>query len=209
MGRAVSLSTHGIEANGGLNVAANVNALRACCDTSLNHAIGIADQVPVVTACVTSSLATVGRSVHLIKGTPPRVLFLITWWWTTGVFLIFCFAVGLRDVIIAGVSVMQSRVMIGVSSITHCCSAFTLCSTLCYVPWSGIGGVGGKCCQCAFWRSMRRQRPLVVALAIVPLAANSSVSARRCWWGVNLGNWQCCGNNLVGPKIQHALVSGM
>ncbi len=174
MGRAVSLSTHGIEANGGLNVVANVNALRACCDTSLNHAIGIADRVPVVTACVTSSLGTVGRSVHLIKGTPPRVLFLITWWWTTGVVLIFCFAVGLRDVIIAGVSVMQSRVMIGVSSITHCCSAFTLCSTLCYVPWSGIGGGGVKCCQCAFgeaWgdNGLWLLRPLLCPWRLTPL----------------------------------------
>ncbi len=134
MGGSVSLSTRGIEADGGLNIAANVNTLRACCDTSRNRAIGIADRVRVVTACVTSSSATVGRSVHLIKGMPPGVLFLVTRRWTTGVVFIFCFAVGLQDVIIAGVLVMQSRVMIGVSSITRCCSAFTLCSTLCSVP---------------------------------------------------------------------------
>jgi hypothetical protein len=78
MGRAVSLSTRGIQANGGLNVAANVNGLRACCDTSLNCAIGIGDRVHVVTACVTLSSATVGRSVRLIKGTPPGVLFIVT-----------------------------------------------------------------------------------------------------------------------------------
>ncbi len=134
MGGAVSLSTRGIKADRGINVAASVNALRACCDTSLDCAIGIADQVRVATACVTSSAATVGRSVCLIKGTPPGVLFLVTQQWTTGVVVIFRFAVGLRDLIIAGVLVMQSRVMIGVSSITRCCSAFTPCSTLCSVP---------------------------------------------------------------------------
>jgi hypothetical protein len=88
MGGAVSLSTHGIEANGGLNVAANVNALRACCDISLDHAIGIADQVRVATACVTLLSATVGRSVRLIKGMPPGVLFLITRQWTTVVVIL-------------------------------------------------------------------------------------------------------------------------
>ncbi len=63
MGGAVSLSTRGIEANRELNVVANVNALRACCNTSLDCAFRIADRVRVATACVTLLSATVGISV--------------------------------------------------------------------------------------------------------------------------------------------------
>jgi hypothetical protein len=49
-----------------------------------------------------------------------------------------------------------------------------------------------------------KRQPLVVVPAMLSLAANSSVSLRRCWWGVNVGNWQCWGNNSVEPEMQYA-----
>jgi hypothetical protein len=32
--------------------------------------------------------------------------------------------------------------------------------------------------------------------------SRSLVNAQKCWCGVNEGNWQCCGNSSVEPKIR-------
>jgi hypothetical protein len=155
-------------------------ALRACCKTSRDRAMGIADRVCVAMAGVTLSSSMVGRHVRFINGTPPGVLFLVTRKCVTGVILIFCFAMGLLDAMMAGTLVMHRRVMIGVSSITLCCSALTLCSTLCSVVGAGIRGGGVKMLPMCVCRSVSNLRPLFVVPAMVPLAANLSVSSRRC-----------------------------
>ena len=58
-------------------------------------------------------------------------------------------------------------------------------------------------------RSRSNQWPFVVSLACAVCSVSLLVNARKCWCGVNEGNWQCCGDSPVEPKIQKACVSGM
>ena len=51
-------------------------------------------------------------------------------------------------------------------------------------------------------RSLSKQRPFVVLLACAVFSVSSLVKAQKCWCGVNEGNWQCCGNSSVEPKIR-------
>jgi hypothetical protein len=113
----------------------------------------------------------------LINGTIPGVLFRVTLLCIRGAFLRVRFAVGLRDCIIGGASVIPGMVSMGVVSITLCSSFLTLCST-CGVAVDWGGGV-----RMAFildWRSLISHLPLVVTPATAVASANSSVSARKC-----------------------------
>ncbi len=77
----------------------------------------------------------VSMACLVISGSPPGVLFLVTRQCIRGLSFSLRFAVGLRDCIIAGASVMRGMVSIGVLSNTLCWfSLTTLCSfalTLC------------------------------------------------------------------------------
>jgi hypothetical protein len=123
------------------------------------------------------SSSTVGRCILEINGTLPGVLILIICQCTIGVVLIFRFAIGLRDTMMPGASVMRWMVMMGESLITFCCSALTLCSTLCSIAGAGRGGGGVKILLMCDCKILSKQCHLVVVPAIVPSAANSSVSS--------------------------------
>ncbi len=59
------------------------------------------------------------------------------------------------------------------------------------------------------WRSISNYQPLLFVPAMVPFAANSLVSLRRCWCGVNVGSWQCWGKSSVELETGYACVLGM
>lgn len=155
-----------------------------------------------------SSSIVDGRATRLIKGTPPGVLPRVCLRCVNGVVLMWRFAVGFLDSMMAGASVMRGIVRIGVSSITLCSSAYTLCSSDIVGIAGGIMGGGVRTSLMCDWSRVSRRRPFVVLPALLPSAANSSVSARKCWCGVNTGNWQCCGKSSVEPEMRYALVSG-
>ncbi len=127
------------------NTAVRAKKLSACRDTNRDLAVGmrerVRDEMPFPGAVgvrffVVSSMIGVG-AVRSINGTPPGVLFRVCRLCTNVVDLMLRFAVlGLRDCMIAGASVMRVIVRIGVLSITLCCSALTLCSSI-------VGKVGG------------------------------------------------------------------
>jgi len=146
---------------------------------------------------------------RVIIGNPPGVLCLVTRRCTLGLSLSLRFAVGLRDCIIAGASVVRGMVSIGVLSNTCCCcSLATLCSsslTLCS-SWTKVGCYA---CSIFLWRAFTSHLPAVVAFASSTASVNSSVSARKCRCFVKHGIWQCWGNNLVDPDILYALILGM
>ncbi len=167
-----------------------VSTLIACCVTirclaplriALQVVGGIADCVAICGDCRSAGsvfmLAIFGIGwARLINGTILGVLFRVTLPWIRGAFLRVPFAVGLRDCIIGGASVIPGMVSMGVVSITICSSFLTLCSA------RGVavdqGGV-----RTAFildWRSLTSRLPLVVAPAMAVASANSSVSARKC-----------------------------
>ncbi len=105
--------------------------------------MGMADLVRVAMAGIASlSLTAVCFLARWIKGRPPGVLSVVTCQWTKGAVLTACFAIGLRDSMMAGALVMHGRVIIGVSLITLYCSVLTLCSTICSVAVAGRGGGG-------------------------------------------------------------------
>ncbi len=194
----------GVYAGDGLQVSRIMITLSACCVTNHDHAIGMADQVCMAIAGVTLLFwMAVCRGVHAINGTPPGVLFLVTCWWTCGVVLTAHLAIGLWDAMMAGASMMCCRVMIGVSSITLCCSALTFCSTLCSVAAAGRGGGGVSIFPICNWSNVSKCRLLVVVPTIVPLAANSSVSL----WSVDGVSTLATGN--AGGTTQSTLKCGM
>ncbi len=170
----------------------------------------MAKQVLVATGGVTSSTSSIvlGGCACTITGTAPGVLFCVTLRWTTFVVFTFRLAVGSREVMIAGASVMRCMVLMGVPFITLCCEPFTLVSSRCSVGIGGNGGGGVIMFVMCVWRSLRRCFPLVVLPAMLPSAANLSVSSHRCWCGVSVGNWQCCGNNSVEPDTRYPHVAG-
>ena len=124
-----------------------VNTFIACCDTILCRALlgigwnvvggGVVAVADEVIACrIRSDLQCpcaalwVSLTRRVINGNPPGVLFHITRWCNRGVSFSILFAVGLRDCIIAGASVMRGIVSIGVLSNTLCWfSLSTLCSS--------------------------------------------------------------------------------
>jgi hypothetical protein len=75
---------------------------------------------------------------------------------------------------------MPCMVMIGVSSITLCWSALTICSTLCSCNVAGIGGGGVRMSLMCDCRSISKCQPLVVVAAMLSSAANFLVRARKC-----------------------------
>jgi hypothetical protein len=145
----------------------------------------------------------------VISGNPPGVLFLVTRRCSRGLSFSLRFAVGLRDCIIAGASVMRGMVRIGVLSNTLCWfSLATLCSfslTLCS-SWTMCGFNVSSIFLCSAFTS---RLPAGMAFASSTASINASVSARKCCCFVKHGIWQCCGNNSVDPDILYALVSGM
>ena len=72
----------------------------------------------------------VGNLQRAINGTPPGVLFPVTYLCINGIALMLHLAAGLRDVMIPGTSVMQGMVMMRELSIILCCSALILCSNV-------------------------------------------------------------------------------
>ena len=90
------------------------------------------------------------------------------------------------------------------SSLTLCSSSFDLCS-VCGVAVEAGGVRMDLIFVCSFWMSAL---PLGVVPALVVTSAYSLVSACKCWCGVRLGTWQCCGKSSVDPEILYALVLG-
>ena len=112
---------------------------------------------------------------------------------------------------IGGASVMRGMVMMGVALITLCSFSLTLCSssfTLCCVRGVAVKA-GGVRMDLIFVCSFLMSSILLgVVPALVVMLANSLVSALKCWCGVRLGTWQCCGKSSVNPEILYALVLG-
>ena len=112
---------------------------------------------------------------------------------------------------IGGASVIQGMVIMGESSSTLCSSSLTHCSsslTLCCACGVAVEAGGVSMYLIFVCRTFMGDLPLAVVPALVVTSANSSVSARKCWCGVRLGTWQCCGKSSVDPEILHALVLG-
>jgi hypothetical protein len=170
----------------------------------------MAERVFVATGGVTSSTSSIvlGGCARTITGTAPGVLFCVTLQWTTIVVFTLHLAVGSWEVMIAGASVMRCMVLMGVRFITLCCKPFTLVSSHCSVGIGGNGGGGVIMFVICVWRSLRRHFSLVVLPAMLPSDAYSLVSLCRCWCGVSVGNWQCCGNNSVEPDTRYPRVAG-
>ncbi len=145
---------------------------------------------------------------RLIARTAPGVLFRITCQCRQGVSFSARFAIGFCDCIICGAFVMRGMVRMGVLSTTLCCCILTLCS--CSVTSCSVSIAGGSTiCLILFWRILMRRHPLGVLFAMAVSSASSSMRAQKCWSGVKLGNWQCCGKSSVDPDMQYSLVSGM
>ncbi len=184
------------------NVSVIVNTFSACCNTNLVRAIGMRNRVRVATASVVWASSVAVNLVRHINGTPPGVLLCVCRLCTEGVSLMFCFAVGFRDAIMPGASVMRGMVMLGELSITLCCSNLTLCSSTGSTGTGRKRGGGVRMSPMCVCRSVSSQRPFVVVPALVPSTANSSVNSHRCWCGVKFGSWQCWGNNSVEPDTR-------
>ncbi len=182
------------------NVSVIINTFSACCNTNLVRAIGMRDHIRVATAGVAWASAVAANLVGCINGTPPGVLLRVCRLCTKGVSLMFRFAVGFRDAIMPGASVMRGMVMMGEMLITLCCSKLTLCSSTGFTGTGGKRGGGVRMSPMCVCRSVSSRCPFVVVPALVPSTANSSVNSRRCWCGVKFGSWQCWGNNLVEPN---------
>ena len=94
---------------------------------------------------------------------------------------------------------MRGMVRMGVLSITLCCCILTLCS--CSVTSCSVSIAGGSTiCLILFWRILMRRCTLGILFAVAVSSASSSVRAQKCWWGVKLGNWQCCRKSSVDPE---------
>ena len=110
---------------------------------------------------------------------------------------------------IGGASGIQDMVMIGVLSATLCSSSLMLCSsslTLCSVRGVVVEAGGVRMHFILVFRTLMSAHPLVVIPSLVVTSANSLVSACKCWCGVRLRTWQCCGKSSVDPEILYALV---
>ncbi len=83
------------------------------------------DRVRVATAGVAWASSVAANLVRCINGTPPGVLLCVCHLCTKGVSLMFRFAVGFRDAIMPGASIMHGMVMMGELLITLCCSNLT------------------------------------------------------------------------------------
>ena len=171
----------------------------ACCVTILCRAtLGIGWTVAVggvtaasvvdatIAGCIRSNLRSpcaslvVSLAHRVIIGNPPGVLCLVTCRCIRGFSFSLRFAIGLRDCIIAGASVMRGMVSIGVLSNTLCwISLATLCSsslTLC----SSRTKFGFNACSIFLCSAFTSRLPAVVVLASSTASVNSSVSARKC-----------------------------
>ncbi len=145
---------------------------------------------------------------HAIAGTAPGVLFRFTLQCRQGVSFSARFVGGFRDCIIGGAFVMRGMGRMGVLTITLCCCILTLCS--CSVASCSVIRAGGSTiCLILFWSIFMRRHPVGVLSAVAVSLASSSVRAQKCWSGVKVGNWQCCGKSSVDPDMQYALISGM
>ena len=101
-----------------LNVSVILTIFSACSDVKWERASGMQERVLVAMAGVTSSSSVmVGNLQRAINGMSPGMLFRVTLLCTNGVALMLSFAVGLRDVMIPGASVMRGMVMMEESSI--------------------------------------------------------------------------------------------
>ncbi len=146
------ISEFGINASFVATCSCILRTFMACCDTirclaplgiGLNvTGGGVAEIVDKAIACwirgdlqCPCTLLWLSLTRLVINRNPPGVLFHVTRRCIRGLLLSIRFAIGLRDCIIAGASVMHRMVSIGVLSITHCWfSLSTLCScslTLC------------------------------------------------------------------------------
>ena len=145
----------------------------------------------------------------IILGTAPGVLFCVTCWCKRELSLRVHFAVGFRACKIGGAFVMHGTsgtVMMGVFSITLCCC---ICISLSLMLCSSKAIVGFKIFLIFAWRSLMSLRHFCMVLAIAVDLAKFSVSARKCWCGIRVGSWQCCGNSSVKSEIRYAHVLGM
>ncbi len=91
---------------------------------------------------------------------------------------------------IGGALVMQGMVIMGVSCTTLCSSSLTLCSsslTLCSVCGVDVEAGGVRMHLILVCRTLMSALPLDVVPETVVTLTNSSVSARKCWFGVRLG----------------------
>lgn len=119
--------------------------------------------------------------------TIPGVLWRVCLRWTRGVVFSVRFAVGLREFIIPGASVIRGREMIGESS-TSCCSrsrrifSVTLCSSDATLCSSGVGG-GASRPMMRSRNKLRMRLPFGVRLCLPVSSDSSSTSARKCWCG--------------------------
>jgi hypothetical protein len=143
-----------------------------------------------------------------IAGTMPGVLFRVTLRCRRGMSFSAHFVVGFCDCIIGGAFLMRGMVRMGVLSITLCCCILTLCS--CSIASCSVIRAGGSTiCLILFWSIFMRRCPIGILFAVAVSSASSSVRVQKCWSGVKLGNWQCCGKSSVDLDMQYALVSGM
>ena len=145
-------------------------------------------------------------SILVVNGTVPGVLLRVCRQCVRGVFLRRRFAVGFRDCMMGGASVILVIVVIGVLLITLCCcscsASFTLCS-------SSFVAAGFNIWVIFDWRFLIHAHPCGVVAAILVSSASSSVNACRCCIFFRFGSWQCCGYTSVDPEILYARVSGM
>ena len=199
----------------GVHCSRVVSALMACLEIILFVALHVkrspgglvidAVSIGSVVSCWYTTCWITG-TILVIIGTAPGVLFRVCRRCVRGVFFKRRFAVGFRDCIMGGASVILGIVMIGESSITLCfrsCSAIlTLCST-------SVAAVGSNILVMFVWSFLMHARPCGVVAAIVVSSASSFVNARRCCIFVRFGSWQCCGYTSVDPEILYARVSGM
>ncbi len=146
------------------------------------------------------SLGWGSGSITVGHGVMPGVLLRVTRLCRRGVLANVRFAVGFRDCIIGGASDIRVMGIMGYVSITLCSSSLwaPVTVTLCGVAR------GGGCNKVSIrWeRSVSNRLPFWVWLARSVSAVSSSVNARKCWCGVSVGSWQCCGKSSAEPEMR-------
>ena len=204
-----------LNATFGVHCSRVVSALMACLEIILFFALHVkftpgglvidAVSIGSIGSCEYTTCWITG-AILVIIGTAPGVLFRVRRLCVRGVFLRWRFAVGFRDCIMGGASVILGIVMIGESSITLCCRSCSASLTLCS---SSFAVAGSNILTILVCRFLMHARPCGVVAAIFVSSASSSVKARRCCMLVRFGSWQCCGYTSVDPEILYARVSGM
>ncbi len=186
-----------------------VRRLMACCVTKwcrvpLGRAVRIALCLRRGWTCVgyqrLSGVIGVMGSITQGAGITPGALLCVNCWCSWGVVFNTHLAVGFLDFMMGSALVMWGIVIMGVSSLTLCSALCASCRLTLFTLYSSEIGGGINRLLIQVPRSLSKHFPLGGLLAWVVCLVNSSVRARRCWWGVNAGNWQSCRNNSVKPN---------